>query len=745
MACKKPSDVSLENPAQPIPCENSGQESSPSFTERLMLSEAAASKAEQELRALKTLLAGDIQSTTSRWIREIDAIMQRRKSTEVIVGIAGATGSGKSTLLNELLMEDSLVPTSPMRACTAAVTKVSHNRDKLPKYKAVITFLSKEAWKAELLPLFDDFRNEVTEEEEKDTSADRSWTDELNVAFAKLKAVYPFIPDRTTLISASIDGLVNHPDIQGFLDEEITIEAETADILADRIKQYIDTRHESEIKDGSKMQYWPIVEQIHIYSPCPILATGVTIVDLPGGSDSNAARNAIAGKYLRKCTALWIAASSVRAMDDGYGRELLEKGIQQQLMRDGTFKNTTFICTKTDQIVVEDVRQMLDDDPKFSKAIGEIDQKTKEHDNKIKFLKQQKKKLERDIEMLRSRIQDSFLQKIHNSALEIEPSVSQTPNFSSSENIEASPPKRIKLDTPSALLENSTLPLSSDVLTNPSSESTRSIRPSDAEDSQWSYHDLDNELQTQEQQLSEIKKLSKDSRKQLQQLGRRERQICVKFRNHCATKAIQENFSNDLEELRQAAEEVNDDVLHSESSLERDREPKLNVLCVSSIEYRRFRTRGGSARRQTASARSEGFHHEEDTGIPALQEHIQQIGLTATTEANENFINMAQRLITSFNVWSSKVEPETAAINKTQISDQPSSSPLEDLLKVSHLRPLVSQTNFHRHFKTFFKKFLLTSRDKSTAISCTNSQMLRSWVVSRPKMRQKNGEKISNG
>ena len=40
------------------------------------------------------------------------------------------------------------------------------------------------------------------------------------------------------------------------------------------------------------------------------------LVDLPGVRDANAARGAVAEKYMKKCNAIWIVASITRAVDD---------------------------------------------------------------------------------------------------------------------------------------------------------------------------------------------------------------------------------------------------------------------------------------------------------------------------------------------------------------------------------------------------------------------------------------------
>lgn len=59
------------------------------------------------------------------------------------IAVVGNTGDGKSSLLNALLEEEAVLPTSAMRACTAAVVEISRAAGGQP-YQAEVEFLSEE-------------------------------------------------------------------------------------------------------------------------------------------------------------------------------------------------------------------------------------------------------------------------------------------------------------------------------------------------------------------------------------------------------------------------------------------------------------------------------------------------------------------------------------------------------------------------------------------------------------------------
>lgn len=61
---------------------------------------------------------------------------------------------------------------------------------------------------------------------------------------------------------------------------------------------------------------WPLVGCFKVFCNAAALSTGAVLVDLPGANDANAARCAVADRYLKNCKCVWILAQATRAMSD---------------------------------------------------------------------------------------------------------------------------------------------------------------------------------------------------------------------------------------------------------------------------------------------------------------------------------------------------------------------------------------------------------------------------------------------
>lgn len=216
---------------------------------------------------------------------------------------SGNTGAGKSSLINALLDEEKyeisphlvfafvgstftdyirrLVPTSGMRACTAAVTEISYNDSDDPSrlYRAEIKFIDSQDWTLELQSLLDDLQQDGQLSKNRHNAETPA-----GVAYAKLKAVYPG-KNIDALLKGNPNGMSAEAGVREVLGTVKRISATTAADLYNNVQQYIDSR-ETRVGSGGAMQYWPLIKSVHIYCKAPALSTGAVIVDLPGSQDS---------------------------------------------------------------------------------------------------------------------------------------------------------------------------------------------------------------------------------------------------------------------------------------------------------------------------------------------------------------------------------------------------------------------------------------------------------------------------
>ncbi|KAJ7276327.1 hypothetical protein B0H12DRAFT_1084814 [Mycena haematopus] len=292
------------------------------------------------------------------WQRDISSL-RTQVAPSTLVAVCGATGAGKSSILNAVL-DDNIVPTSGMRACTAVVTEIAYHKKKT--IDADVSFLSKEEWKAELEILLGDL---VEEDGTLKRSTDLK--NDAGVAWQKVHAVYPTV-SQEKLVSMTADQIIaKDPKIERILGQTKKIVARDSKAFGIEIAKYIDSKDQKRGKDKDKSKdkskdknapaLWPLIRKVDVRCSAAALATGAILVDLPGTGDANAARNSIAKEYMKKANCIWILAPITRAVDSKIAKDLLGDAFRNQLMMDGGYdaNTVTFIATKCDDISCSEV------------------------------------------------------------------------------------------------------------------------------------------------------------------------------------------------------------------------------------------------------------------------------------------------------------------------------------------------------------------------------------------------------
>ncbi|KAK1854006.1 hypothetical protein CCHR01_03311 [Colletotrichum chrysophilum] len=252
------------------------------------------------------------------------------------------------------------------------------------KYRAKIDFLSRAEWTQELLQLHRD----ILDDNGKISKDTRDESSDAGTAYAIIRSVYPDLTPEE-LEQTHPTALASRPVLQPVLGKTMTIEEKTCDVFYDKVQAYVDSEDNGNSQVPT-IAYWPLVRAVRIFLKSKVLSTGVVLVDLPGSRDSNSARAAVAAKYTKECTRLSIIAPITRAINDRTAKTLLGQHFRQQLKFDGSYSNITFICTKADDVALDEAAETLG----IRDTIQEMHRRWKEIKPEINATKKNLKKLE---------------------------------------------------------------------------------------------------------------------------------------------------------------------------------------------------------------------------------------------------------------------------------------------------------------------------------------------------------------
>ncbi|KAK4694636.1 hypothetical protein P7C71_g2978, partial [Lecanoromycetidae sp. Uapishka_2] len=621
------------------------------------------------LDKLRTPLAAKMENSpdAEQWIKQIDDLRKQAVKTRTIIGVVGNTGAGKSSVINAMLDEERLVPTNCMRACTAVVTEISYNTEEIP-YRAQIEFISSAEWERELRILFQDLldgNGQVSRDcANEDTDA--------GIAYAKIKAVYPQ-KTKEDIANSNVETMLRQ--VSSVLGSTRDVEENDSLMFYKKLQHFVDSKEKStglkqkgldKKKEKKEMEYWPLIRVVRIHVKSAALATGAVIVDLPGVHDANAARAAVAEGYMKQCTGLWIVAPINRAVDDKAAKSLLGESFKRQLKMDGGFNSVTFICSKTDDISIEEAQTSLGLDEEMEPSWAEMDD-----------LRKKQKTLKRDLEEMQD-TKAVYAELMNDSDEQIEVWDTLREKFEEGEPVyppkPEGPKKRKATDKEKPRKKQRRTRTSDD------EDTQDSDFQDNTDDGSEEFHSSEVVLQEggeplNEEQITErlhaLRTTRKDARsqkleitdrittirKEISEAQKAEEKIdsemaamCIAGRNNYSKGAIQQDFAAGIKELDQelAAEE-------DEASFNPDVEMRdygevargLPVFCVSSRGYQKLQ---GRLRKDPNIG---GFKTIEETEIPQLQAHCEKLTETGRSANCRSFINKLSQLLNSLTLWAS--------------------------------------------------------------------------------------------
>ncbi|KAK3399245.1 hypothetical protein B0T20DRAFT_194866 [Sordaria brevicollis] len=603
----------------------------------------------------------------AKWIKSVEDLQGQSEKQRTVVGVVGSTGAGKSSVINAVLDQEDLVPTSNMRACTAVITEIAFNESNNAEhaYRGEVHFITKEQWIRELQILYDDLNglghsNGNTD----DNSAEEQFGGESDAAIAldKIRCVYPEMPrENIRKLKWTPQALAQVPSVVGILGTVKEITAPTCKIFMDQLKKYIDSKEKTrgKKKEAPQMEFWPLIKVVRIFVKSQILEPGLVLVDLPGVQDSNAARSAVASKYIEECTGLWVIAPITRAVDDKAAQKLLGTSFKRQMQFDGTYSAMTVICSKADDISVTEALRGIPDDHKARSdyaTVQLLESNKAQLDEELLPLEQRLKELKEMAELYDNNIDalEAALERADGDKVEL---TFQSPGTSKRKPRAAAltARKRLRKERDSSGSDTE-YDDSEDELNGSGNEGEEpeKAEPLSKEDAETRLKELKaqkkaskEERRDLEKKVREVRKDCKETRRELKRMKDSMKSACIQYRNEHSRPVIQHQFAEGVRELDQESAALEDEETYDPTIEKRDyRElaARLPVFCVSSRAYQKM---SGKLDKDEPTT---GFLTLEETEIPALQRHALEIVSSTRSAACRKFLTSLSSFITSLEV-----------------------------------------------------------------------------------------------
>lgn len=410
----------------------------------------------------------------------------------------------------------------------------------------------------------------------------------------------------------------------------------------------------------NQFEMWPLIKVVKIYTKAAALSTGAVVVDLPGVHDSNAARAAVAERYMKQCSGLWIVAPINRAVDDKAAKNLLGDSFKRQLKYDGNYSAVTFICSKTDDISITEATDSLE----LQDEISELDAKVHEYRKGID-------KAQEDIDKLRdtANVYKAVLDEVDDEIDDWEDLKDRvdTEEVYAPKSKSVGKRKRSSEKRPRKRQRNDD---DSDVeYIESGSEDDGSETQSEEDDIEADQEPLT--AQAIEEKLAELKTTKKSARQEkkkaddeikdlrptirelktkINEVNAKIKALCIDGRNKYSKGAIQQDFAAGIKELDQENAIEEDEANFNPDEDLRDYDAVANSLPVFCVSSRAYQKMCGRLKKDDDVP---GFQTKEETEVPQLQDHCRKLTENGRIQTCRTFLLTLSQLFTTFSLWAS--------------------------------------------------------------------------------------------
>jgi len=305
----------------------------------------------QVLDRLQEYGCSSLKSYTSK-AQELCDIPETPKMKIAILGCAGA---GKSSLLNAITGKADLAKSlSGGQSCTCVPTEYQDAfTDQTLDFAASFQYLQPDGVKRQLHETIKDYNTfafEVEDDWDEDTrmSAKKAHANAMRVLrtlfsdnpnFGSKNATVGYMGAMYTQQDSLLDELVTSCELKlkDTARKNYTVyhEAKTLAKLRNRIDPLMNSTGTFD-----EASLWPLLRHVTIGVRDSRVLKKVTLVDLPGISDTNQSRVELTHDFIRSCNYIWIVAPISRAVDDAT--------VFQLLSRYGKISKLCVICTHSD-------------------------------------------------------------------------------------------------------------------------------------------------------------------------------------------------------------------------------------------------------------------------------------------------------------------------------------------------------------------------------------------------------------